>query len=145
MILGNLQGILGVFLREPLAEWQREARILRRIASRAITKDAPADEDAHLALKACLHCPHLLCRDSCSHHSRQQHACTSCKLRCRLGIFLKKWVAGAQVEHVRHKLQGRHPADILLAELAPRHGSAKYWKALQVGPCINSQEYILPG
>jgi hypothetical protein len=40
------------------------------------------------------------------------------------------------VEHARHKLQGRHPADILLAELAPRHGGAKYWKALQVGPCM---------
>lgn len=46
-----MQGILGVFLREPLAEWQREARILRRAASRAAAGNAPADEDAHLALK----------------------------------------------------------------------------------------------
>ena len=52
------QGIMGVFLREPLAEWQREARVLQRAAARdgAGTGSGPADEDAHLALKALLSC-----------------------------------------------------------------------------------------
>ena len=45
-----LQGILGVFLREPLADWQREARLLRA-SFRARGGEPPPDEDTHVALK----------------------------------------------------------------------------------------------
>ena len=44
------QGILGVFLREPLADWQREARLLRA-SFRARGGEPPPDEDTHVALK----------------------------------------------------------------------------------------------
>ncbi len=45
-----VQGILGVFLREPLADWQREARLLRA-SFRARGGEPPPDEDTHIALK----------------------------------------------------------------------------------------------
>ena len=45
----------------------------------------------------------------------------------------------------RHKLQGRHPVDILLAELAPKHSRAKYWKALQVRVRTSSRKSLDPG
>lgn len=47
---GMWQGILGVFLREPLADWQREARLLRA-SFRARGGEPPPDEDTHVALK----------------------------------------------------------------------------------------------
>lgn len=37
-----------------------------------------------------------------------------------------------QVQNARDKLQGRHPSEILIAELAPKHSSTKHWAALQV-------------
>ena len=37
-----------------------------------------------------------------------------------------------QIQNARDKLQGKHPSDILLAELAPKHSSTKHWAALQV-------------
>jgi hypothetical protein len=42
-----VQGVLGVFLREPLADWQREARLLQTGAS------ADAEEE-YISLKASL-------------------------------------------------------------------------------------------
>ena len=42
-----MQGVLGVFLREPLADWQREARLLQTGAS------AEAEEE-YISLKASL-------------------------------------------------------------------------------------------
>ena len=45
-----VQGILGVFLREPLADWQREARLLRA-SFRARGGEPAPDEDTHVALK----------------------------------------------------------------------------------------------
>lgn len=42
-----MQGVLGVFLREPLADWQREARLLQTGAS------ADAEEE-YISLKASL-------------------------------------------------------------------------------------------
>ncbi|EIE23209.1 kinase-like protein [Coccomyxa subellipsoidea C-169] len=77
---GVLEGILGVFLREPLADWQREARLLRA-SFRARGGEPPPDEDTHNA-----------------------------------------W----------HKLEGRHPSAILIAELTPKHSATKHWAALQV-------------
>ena len=43
-----MQGILGVFLREPLLDWLREARAIKRTSR---DKDAPLDEGSHVALK----------------------------------------------------------------------------------------------
>jgi hypothetical protein len=40
-----------------------------------------------------------------------------------------------QVQNARDKLQGKHPSDVLLAELAPKHSSTKHWAALQVCAC----------
>ena len=40
-----------------------------------------------------------------------------------------------QVQNARDKLQGKHPSDVLLAELAPKHSSTKHWAALQVSAC----------
>lgn len=37
-----------------------------------------------------------------------------------------------QVQNARHKLEGRHPSDILIAELTPKHSGSKHWAALQV-------------
>ena len=37
-----------------------------------------------------------------------------------------------QIQNARNKLQGKHPSEILLAELAPKHSSTKHWAALQV-------------
>ena len=37
-----------------------------------------------------------------------------------------------QIQNARDKLQGKHPSEILLAELAPKHSSTKHWAALQV-------------
>ncbi|KAK9829312.1 hypothetical protein WJX72_005143 [[Myrmecia] bisecta] len=86
-----LEGILGVFLREPLADWQREARILhpasasRQSAAATATSDS-SSEDIHINLK---------------------------------------------VELVRQKLQGQHPSEVTIAELATKHGRKKHWPALQ--------------
>ncbi len=38
----------------------------------------------------------------------------------------------AQVQNARHKLEGRHPSAILIAELTPKHSGTKHWAALQV-------------
>ena len=47
-----------------------------------------------------------------------------------------------QVQTARDKLQGRHPSDVLLAELAPKYSSTAHWAALQVRspmlPCCTS-------
>ena len=40
-----------------------------------------------------------------------------------------------QVQNARDKLQGKHPSDVLLADLAPKHSSTKHWAALQVSAC----------
>jgi hypothetical protein len=45
-----LQGILGVFLREPLLDWQREGRLLKG-ASTGNSQAGDAAEDVHIAAK----------------------------------------------------------------------------------------------
>ena len=47
------QGILGVFLREPLMDWQREGRAVRRASggSRNAAADGEDADDAYTALK----------------------------------------------------------------------------------------------
>lgn len=50
--LCRLQGILGVFMREPLLEWQREGRLLKD-ASVGASQAATGAEDVHIAAKAC--------------------------------------------------------------------------------------------
>ena len=47
-----------------------------------------------------------------------------------------------QIQNARDKLQGKHPSDILLAELAPKHSSTKHWAALQVMPCFAALRVI---
>ena len=54
-----------------------------------------------------------------------------------------------QVQNARHKLGGRHPASVLIAELTPKHAGSKYWKALQViiackmGTCCKGKSHCL--
>ena len=47
-----LQGILGVFLREPLLDWQREGRLLKD-ARVGDSGGASGAEDYHIATKVC--------------------------------------------------------------------------------------------
>ena len=55
-----------------------------------------------------------------------------------------------QVEVVRRKLGGAHPADVMLAELAPLHKSSSHWKSLEVSgpdrpsPLISESEIAAP-
>ena len=57
-------------------------------------------------------------------------------MRCRaysaFGLQRLSWGGVLQLQTARDKLQGRHPSDILLAELAPKYSSTAYWTALQV-------------
>ena len=71
-----MQGILGVFLREPLADWQREARLLRA-SFRARGGEPPPDEDTHVALKVLCACVPL--RDNMSHFRFPTEKVTSTK------------------------------------------------------------------
>ncbi|KAL3131372.1 hypothetical protein ABBQ38_007687 [Trebouxia sp. C0009 RCD-2024] len=88
-----LEGIMGVFMREPLLDWQREARVVNaKRSAGAIAKDSvsAADtldpQDMHINLK---------------------------------------------IDNALQKLSGKHPADIMLLELAAKHASSAHWKALQ--------------
>lgn len=112
------QGVLGVFLREPLADWQREARLLQ----------AGADNDAeekYISLKACFTStgfgwPEPKCSDDCIAHSELESAPQSdiCDL--------------PQVAFAKRRLSGDHPAELTVAELATRHKHKPHWAALQV-------------
>jgi hypothetical protein len=50
----------------------------------------------------------------------------------------------AQVQNARHKLDGRHPSAILIAELTPKHSGTKHWAALQVLSFGMSEPALLP-
>ncbi|KAK9839902.1 hypothetical protein WJX74_000152 [Apatococcus lobatus] len=76
----SLLGVMGVFLREPLLEWQREARTL------GLHEGSSNNQDGFSSLK---------------------------------------------VKHAEMKLDGRHPAEIMVRELTPMHGKKTSWKGLQ--------------
>eukprot|EP00884_Botryococcus_braunii_P014588 jgi/Botrbrau1/2312/Bobra.39_1s0001.1 len=85
-----IEGITAIFLREPILEWQKEARALQDVGSRgrvpAQVDSAASSENTHISLK--------------------------------VGI-------------TQEKLEGRHPSDIMRAELVSKHGGKPWWSGLQ--------------
>ena len=75
----------------------------------------------------------------CSHASSSLFNLTPCtaegSTQERPASWLQTSHAGwtlLQVQTARDKLQGKHPSDVLLAELAPKYSSTAHWIALQV-------------
>ena len=57
-----LQGILGVYMREPLLDWQKEGRLLKDARTDG-TQPADTAEDLHIAAKVRIppaHMPHAI-------------------------------------------------------------------------------------
>lgn len=121
------QGILGVYMREPLLDWQKEGRLLKDARTDS-TQAADTAEDMHIAAKVlllfCLTLQGLICL--CGTVACRVNACALDRACAYLGC------ATLQVQTARDKLQGRHPSDILLAELAPKYSATPHWAALQV-------------
>jgi len=53
ILLCLLQGILGVFMREPLLDWQREGRMLKDPRT-GDSQSAEGAADMHIAAKVCM-------------------------------------------------------------------------------------------
>jgi hypothetical protein len=117
-----VQGVLGVFLREPLADWQREARLLQTGAS----VDA---EEEYISLKASLL--------STLHWMTQAlllviQCQPVCLLRQTDFVRTTEQVCNLlQVAFAKRRLSGDHPAELTVAELATRHKHKQHWPALQ--------------
>lgn len=128
-----LQGVLGIFLREPLADWQREARLLQ----------AGADgEDEYISLKVCANnLPQV--RNNSGRGALWGDTCCTLWLRAvgyvqpagmlTLASDESQPFAVLQVEFAKRRLTGAHPAELTVAELETRHKHKRHWPALQVG------------
>ena len=131
------QGILGVYMREPLLDWQKEGRLLKD-ARRDGTQAADTAEDLHIAAKVSTPCCCITCQVN-----RGSACCAGCNSRlasdsARTKDHCNGGCTMLQVQTAREKLQGRHPSDVLLAELAPKYSSTAHWAALQVRMIPNS-------
>ncbi|EFJ51181.1 hypothetical protein VOLCADRAFT_87995 [Volvox carteri f. nagariensis] len=112
-----LAAVMEVFLREPVADWQQEAMMLRTSRAGEVggggSQDGGEEEDDSRVLAARL--------------ARNRHL-PLCGGSFAVYGMLSLWSGG--VETALQKLARRHPSLILVEDLRGRHGAAPYFQAL---------------
>ena len=113
-----LRGVMDVFLREPLIDWQREARLQSTKSGRAAAKTESSSVDGvHSGSSSAV---------NLGHHLGVQNVARAAGLS---GDEAR--VVELKVAHAYHKLELGNPCHVTLAQCAPKHEGQAHWAGMR--------------
>ena len=113
-----LRGVMDVFLREPLIDWQREARLQSMKSGRAAAKTESSSIDGGGVGSSSA--------ADLGHHLGVQNVARATGLS---GDEAR--VVELKVAHAHHKLELGNPCHVTLAQCAPKHEGQAHWAGMR--------------